>query len=89
MQYECHIDIIRMLKLCLKYLFTMYGGNRNQIPCHTQKVEIGIMWHGNVCGSFSTLLQDFEYECIYWNSCPFWHPHEPKLFCVWNLAHTL
>jgi hypothetical protein len=42
-----------------KYLFTMYGGNRNQIPCHTQKVEIGILWHGNVCGSFSTHLQDF------------------------------
>jgi hypothetical protein len=44
---------------------------------------------GNRWKIFNTPSSFFEYECIYWNSCPFWHPHKPKLFCVWNLPHSL
>lgn len=52
MRYECHVDIIRMLKLGLS--ISLPCMEEIEIKYHiTQKVEIGIMWHGNnVCGSF-------------------------------------
>ncbi len=66
----------------------MYGGNRNQIPCHTQKVEIGIMGHGDVCGSFSTPLQAFLNMNAYIGIHVHFDIHTNQNFFVCEIYHT-